>query len=152
MNDRPSRVKTQDKVEASIFYAEQGFRVCLAHAITADGSCSCKRGAACRTPAKHPFGKAWNARASADPERARRMWEGEPLPPFLTPPAPPSYPRLILDLDRKPGKPDGVAWACRRSGMTEEQLVRSTLAQRSPSNGTHLLYVRRTMVDFQIKT
>src|SRR5262245_15431573 len=118
MNDRPSRVKTQDKVEASIFYAEQGFRVCLAHAITADGSCSCKRGAAVRTPAKHPFGKAWNARASADPERARRMWESEDFARFLNYSVLPSDTRLILDLDRKPGKPDGVAWACRRSGMT----------------------------------
>src|SRR6266540_155413 len=60
-------------------YAELGYRVVPMHATRGDGGCTCRRGARCPDPGKHPCLAGWPRLASTTPAEVRRWWRRWPL-------------------------------------------------------------------------
>jgi putative DNA primase/helicase len=48
------KTKTNEKLEAALFYANQGWKVFPLHSVKPNGSCSCHKGANCDRKGKHP--------------------------------------------------------------------------------------------------
>jgi hypothetical protein len=54
-----------------------GVCVVPAHHVLPGGRCSCGQ-SDCESPGKHPIGKEWTARASADPDHVHALWARDP--------------------------------------------------------------------------
>jgi hypothetical protein len=67
-------VTTADLVAAAIGYAAAGIPVLPLHTPGADGGCSCRAGAACGSPGKHPRVRRGLHDASRQPEAIRAWW------------------------------------------------------------------------------
>lgn len=63
---------------AAMYYASKGWRVIPVRWITAEGTCSCHRGAECPSPGKHPVHDDWPEVSSADIDTVADWWEPEP--------------------------------------------------------------------------
>lgn len=59
--------------EAAVAYAHRGWVVVPLHGID-DGVCTCREGAACSSPGKHPLWDKWERLASADPGTVEGWW------------------------------------------------------------------------------
>lgn len=78
MQPEGTRAAAGDLLAAAVDYAAvHGFCVLPLHDITA-GHCSCRDGAACTTPGKHPRVLDWRNTASTDPDLIRRWWKQWP--------------------------------------------------------------------------
>ncbi len=64
-------------LHAALTYAELGWQVVPLNVPTASG-CSCRRGAACPSPGKHPWVKWKDSGGSTDPEFLRWCWRKKP--------------------------------------------------------------------------
>jgi hypothetical protein len=62
---------------AALSYAARGWRVIPLHDMSA-GVCSCRKGADCATPGKHPRLSKWPEAASRDPGLIGGWWSGSP--------------------------------------------------------------------------
>lgn len=60
-------------------YAERGWRVFPIHPMNADFECTCRRGALCDKPGKHPGIKAWPINATTDSGQIEQWWTERPL-------------------------------------------------------------------------
>jgi hypothetical protein len=65
-------------LDASIEYARRGFRVVALHGLR-EGTCTCRRGAACGAAGKHPLGDGWQKRATSDPREIRAWFSEAPV-------------------------------------------------------------------------
>jgi putative DNA primase/helicase len=66
------------RLEAALQYASRGWPVPPVHTPRAGGSCSCRLGAKCPSPGKHPRIKDWQNAATADEKQVRAWWEKWP--------------------------------------------------------------------------
>lgn len=64
-------------MKAALRYAEIGWPVVPLHDVTA-GACSCRDGAACRSPGKHPRLQAWQREATSDVDTINAWCEAYP--------------------------------------------------------------------------
>ncbi|SOZ49049.1 hypothetical protein CBM2615_A120001 [Cupriavidus taiwanensis] len=122
-------------LEAAQQYASQGWRVFPLHGIV-NGACTCGN-AACRSPGKHPITVHGFKQATADPRQIAAWFDGRT-----------SFPRnigiatgdgiLVLDIDRKPGKPDGKDSLTALVGQRGK--LPTTLIARTGGGGAHLFY------------
>ena len=71
-------VTTADLVAAAIGYAAAGIAVLPLHTPSADGVCSCRAGAACGSPGKHPRVRRGLHDASRQPQVIRAWWSRWP--------------------------------------------------------------------------
>ncbi|MCR9296359.1 MAG: bifunctional DNA primase/polymerase [bacterium] len=61
-----------DIVTEALYYAEAlEWQVIPLHGLNKDGTCTCHKGANCKTPGKHPRNKGWQHQASMDPQQIR---------------------------------------------------------------------------------
>lgn len=61
--------------DQAVELASSGFRVFPLHGLTSDGICSCRQGAQCPRPAKHPRAAGWQSIASSTPLIVRSLFE-----------------------------------------------------------------------------
>ena len=72
-----ARPSTEDMVNAALAYAARGWHVIPLHT-THDRRCTCRRGAKCNSPAKHPRTRHGLKDASTDAAVIRRWWKQWP--------------------------------------------------------------------------
>lgn len=65
-------------VQAALEYASYGWRVIPLHNLAPRGGCTCRKGAKCPTPGKHPRLSAWQKAATTDEEVIAEWWEQWP--------------------------------------------------------------------------
>lgn len=116
-------------------YARRGWKVIPLHD-TIRGVCSCKRGADCDKPGKHPRIKDWEKRATGDQNLIRRWWGQWPTANVALACGPSNL--FAVDLDTKDGKDGPAAWRAlaEAHGFSEN----GTLTNITPSGGRHLVY------------
>jgi hypothetical protein len=66
------------KLEAAREYARRKWRVIPLHNITADGGCSCRKGAKCPTAGKHPRHDKWQDAGSTSIADVQTWWDERP--------------------------------------------------------------------------
>lgn len=123
-------------LHAANLYAAQGWRVFPLHSVV-DGVCTCGN-AACKSPGKHPITAHGFREATTDPHRIAAWFDGRTR-----------FPRnigiatgngiLVLDIDRKPGKPDGkdsLVALLKQHGS----LPLPTLIAETGGGGAHMVY------------
>lgn len=121
--------------EAAVALAKLGLRVLPVAGVEmlgSEGRCTCARGALCRHPGKHPVGKAWDDRASADPGVVE-LWDWEGMNVGV---APGEEELAILDFDG----PEGLA-TLEQLGRTLPPLPPGTPVCQTGSGGVHV-YLR----------
>ncbi len=64
--------------QIALTLAATGFHVVPVHHPKADRSCSCRTGATCNSPGKHPHLKDWYAKATTDAATIERLWNQLP--------------------------------------------------------------------------
>lgn len=70
---------TNTLLAAALEYAALGWRVVPLHNLKSDGTCTCKNGARCENPGKHPRPIGWQNEASNNAETVERWWRRWPL-------------------------------------------------------------------------
>ena len=65
-------------IDAAMRYADAGIPVFPLHWVKQDGTCSCRLGALCQAPGKHPRIRNWSEEASADREKIAAWWTRTP--------------------------------------------------------------------------
>lgn len=65
-------------LDDALAYAARGWHVYPAHNVRKDGACTCRDGASCGSPGKHPRTPHGAADASTSPERIREWWKRWP--------------------------------------------------------------------------
>jgi P4 family phage/plasmid primase-like protien len=65
-------------LQAALLYAAEGLAVFPVNSIGSDGKCTCGRGAACRTPGKHPLIEDWQHKATSDISTLRQWFRKHP--------------------------------------------------------------------------
>jgi putative DNA primase/helicase len=127
---------TNPILQAANLYAAQGWHVFPLHSVV-DGVCTCGN-AACKSPGKHPISSHGFKEATTDPERIAAWFDGRTR-----------FPRnigiatgngiLVLDIDHKPGKPDGkdsLVTLLKQHGS----LPLRTLVAETGGGGAHMVY------------
>ena len=129
--------------DAAVGYARRGWRVIPVRWITDEGVCSCKRGAECPSPAKHPVHRDWPNVATSEPEDVAGWWREKPegLPTEWFPRAGIGIVTgmdsgiFVLDDDTYAGGDQTLGAYERRHGDMPETRVHST-----PRGGTHYIF------------
>jgi hypothetical protein len=94
-------------------------------------------------PHRRLLGRGWSAKAgtagSRDPEQIKAWWKSDPsaMIGIVTAVSPLSW-VLVIDIDTKPGKPNG--WESISNLMNEYELLPDTTRVITPSGGMHLHY------------
>lgn len=65
--------------DAALEYAGYGWKIVPLHDVDEHGSCSCRQGAKCSTPGKHPRINEWQIHATDDEEKIAGWWEKTPM-------------------------------------------------------------------------
>ena len=65
-------------LDAALDLAARGFAVFPQHRVTDDGGCTCRAGATCPSPGKHPLASGWRESATTDPQAIRSAWAEHP--------------------------------------------------------------------------
>ncbi|SOZ01744.1 DUF3631 domain-containing protein [Cupriavidus taiwanensis] len=126
---------TMTMLEAAQQYASQGWRVFPLHGIV-NGACTCGN-AGCKSPGKHPITAHGFKEATTDSTALARWFNGGT-----------GFPRnigiatgdgiLVLDIDRKPGKPDGKDSLTSLVGQHGK--LPNTLIAQTGGGGAHLVF------------
>lgn len=66
------------KFDVALAEIQKGFSVLPLYSLTKDNICTCKKGAKCITPGKHPWLKGWQNDATNNPEVAKEWWDKYP--------------------------------------------------------------------------
>lgn len=131
--------------QAAIAYAERDWRIIPVRWITSDGVCSCRRGADCDSPGKHPVHWGWPDLATSDSIDVASWWRPQPTEGYM---AEEWFPLanigivtgkgsgiFVLDVDPDNGGPATLAELERQHG--ELPLTRT---HRTGSGGSHRLF------------
>jgi hypothetical protein len=102
----PSISSDKSLLASALFYAARGWRVFPVNTWLGV-KCSCNRGAACTSPAKHPRISAWQHEATTDPAQITRWWRAWPDANIgiATGPAPGL---VVIDIDPNRGGEDSL--------------------------------------------
>jgi hypothetical protein len=65
-------------LDAALDLAARGIAVFPQHSVADDGTCTCRAGATCPSPAKHPIATGWRQSGTRDPDAGRRAWAEHP--------------------------------------------------------------------------
>ena len=122
--NNPYKTEQKPDVLATVLaYTAHGLRVLPAHEITPAGTCSCKAGAACGSPGKHPRIVGWQKAATIDPAQIEmwlRQW------PNTNWAVTPDKGLIILDVDPAKGGDDSLRKLCDQYGPLDETLTTLT--------------------------
>lgn len=121
------------KVSYALDLARRGFRVFPVHCVRANG-CSCKLGAGCPTPAKHPRVMRWQEVATTEEKQIREWWRQSPSANIGVATGKASG-IVVIDVDTKS---DG--YASLLSLESEHGALPKTLTARTGSGGLHILF------------
>ncbi len=124
-----------NELRAALEYAVQGRRVVPVYELAADGTCTCRRGAGCAHPGKHPRITRWQHRASADPAVIGGWWRKWPSARVGIATGEGSG-VIVLDVDPRSGGHAALAELQRSHGM-----LPATLTATTPSGGEHRYYL-----------
>jgi hypothetical protein len=127
---------------AAYGYARRGWRITPVYGVDAAGVCSCRLGASCTTPGKHPIDNAWQKRASTSGADIATWWEEHPDANVGIVTGAESG-LWVLDID-----PDKGGLASLQSLIAEHGPMTRTRSHRSGSGGLHYLFV---WPDFEIR-
>jgi hypothetical protein len=116
--------------------AARGFRVFPLHGVTADGGCTCDKGAACSSPGKHPRFSLWQELANNDPKRVahwfkRKQWLNSNVGILTGAKAG----VLVIDIDPRHGGDETLQELVTMYGALPETLVAAT-----GGGGMHIFY------------
>jgi len=125
---------TTTMLEAAKRYAAHGLRVFLVHGIR-NGACTCSK-ADCKSPGKHPATANGFKDATTDPRKIAEWFDGPAGIPYNIGIA--TQGLLVLDIDRKPGKPDGLKTLV--ALMERHGKLPSTLTAKTANGGAHMVY------------
>jgi len=129
------------KLDSALALVSRGFFVHPLHHTDDAGACSCEDGADCPSAGKHPKLPNWQSMATCDPDDVRAFWKYHPAANIGINPGKSGV--LVLDVDCKPGKPDGRAFL---DSIEFEETdaggdpLPPTLAVETPSGGRHLYF------------
>jgi len=120
-------------LKAALAYGAMGWPIIPLHAVV-NGRCTCKKGAQCETPGKHPRIKDWENQATTDADKIRRFWASWPNANIGLACGPADV--LVVDLDERPDYSGKETW--RDLGIDDSGAVIGL----TPSGGQHLLFKR----------
>lgn len=129
----PSEMTAEpDMLAAAEDLARNGYAVIPLYEPSKDGICTCRAGASCDSPGKHPRISAWQQKASRDPRQIRKWWEKWPKANIGIATGSPSA-CIVLDIDVSKGGGAGFA------ALLETCDLPDTLEIQSGS-GAHLYF------------
>jgi putative DNA primase/helicase len=115
-------------------YAEQGWAVVPLHTIRKNGTCSCREGAECSRPGKHPRTRHGVKDATTDARQVRHWWAETPLANVGIATGPPSD-ILVLDVDPRHGGTETL-----QKLQAELGPLPATVTARTGGGGLHLIF------------
>jgi hypothetical protein len=122
-------------LDAAHGYLRAGLQPVALHGVWPDGSCTCRRGATCRTPGKHPADASWSKAPRPSGADVQATWD-EPAHPLnvgvLT-----GEPSGVFVVDIDPDHGGDSTWAALEA---EHGPAPRTRTHRTGSGGRHLFF------------
>lgn len=126
-------ISPETPLDHALTYAASGFLVVPVYAVR-DGICTCRAGASCPSPGKHPRCHHGINRGTKDPKKIRAWWNAHPDSNVGIVTGTASG-LLVIDVDPRHGGVDGL-----RALETELGKLPATAAANTGGGGLHLLF------------